>query len=285
MRQRDQTIPAGLSRRETLRLAASAMGWAAGDATAQEPGQPIFDCHFHIIDPRFSLIANEGYLPPPFTLADYLQAARPLGITSGAVVSGSFQGFDQSYLLAALAELGHGWVGVTQVPPDITDAALIDLSRAGVRALRFNMYRGRIDNVDDLVSLATRAHAVAGWHAEIYADAAALSPHVGRLTRMGVPVSIDHLGMTAAGLPVLLDLVAAGMKVKATGFGRVRMDVPSALEAIATRDPGALMLGTDLPSTRATRPFEPADVELLQRVLGKDLARRALCDNARAFYA
>ena len=102
---------------------------------------------------------------------------------------------------------------------------------------------------------------------------------------MGVPLSIDHLGMTQAGVPVLLDLVAAGVKVKATGFGRVKMDVARTLEAIAARNPSALMFGTDLPSTRAARPFEPADVDLLRRVLGHDLARHALWDNARAFYA
>ena len=270
----------GTGRRSVL-LGLPVVTLASGVSRA---GEPIFDSHFHIIDPRFPLVANEGYLPPPYPLGDYLAAARPLGVTGGAVVSGSFQGFDQTYLRAVLAELGPGWFGVTQVPRDISDESLIDLSHAGVRALRFNMYRGRIDSVDDLVALATRAHAVAGWHAEIYADAAALGPHVDRLTRMGVPLSIDHLGMTAAGLPVLLDLVSAGVKVKATGFGRVKMDVPKTLEAIAARDPAALLFGTDLPSTRAARPFEPADIALLRQVLGHDLSRRALWDNARAFY-
>ena len=278
-------MPHPLSARRSVLLGAGAMALAPSRSDAQPPADPIFDSHFHIIDPRFPLIANEGYLPPPYPLSDYLAAARSLGVTAGAVVSGSFQGFDQTYLRATLAELGPGWVGVAQVPPDISDEGLTGLSHAGVRALRFNMYRGRIDSVDDVVALASRAQAVAGWHAEIYADAAALAPHVGRLTRMGVPLSIDHLGMSQAGVPVLLDLVAAGVKVKATGFGRMKMDVPRTLEAIAARNPAALMFGTDLPSTRAARPFEPADVDLLRRVLGHDLARRALWDNARAFYA
>lgn len=270
--------PAG---RRAVLLGATVAGMGPGPSRAQ----PVFDSHFHIIDPRFPLIANEGYLPPPYLLPAYRAAAGKLGITAGAVVSGSFQGFDQGYLRAVLTELGPGWVGVAQVPPDITDAALVDLSHAGVRALRFNMYRGRIDSIDDVVVLATRAHAVAGWHAEIYADATALRPYVDRLGRMPAPLSIDHLGMTQAGLPVLLDLVSAGVKVKATGFGRVKMDVPHALEAIAARDPAALMFGTDLPSTRAARPFEPSDVDLLRQALGHDLARRALWDNARAFYS
>src|SRR5947199_7611376 len=82
------------------------------------------------------------------------------------------------------------------------------------------------------------------------------------------------LGMTEAGVPVLLDLVAAGCKVKATGFGRVTLDVPKTLEAIARKSPDALVFGTDLPSTRARRPFEPGDIDLIERVLGPELARR-----------
>lgn len=265
------------------------LGLPAASATPSDGAQaqeakPVFDSHLHIIDPRFPLVENQGYIPPPFTLADYLASARPLGIAGGAVVSGSFHGFDQSYLLAALAALGSGWVGVTQVPATIADEEIARLSQAGVRGLRFNMFRGRIDSVDELVSLATRAHAAGQWHPEIYADAAALAPHVGALQRLPIPLVIDHLGMTEAGLPVVLDLVSAGAKVKATGFGRVQMDVPRALEAIAKQDPIALVFGTDMPSTRARRPFERGDMELLRQVLGKGLADRALWDNTRLAY-
>lgn len=260
-----------------------ALASASHGALAISPPR-LFDAHFHIIDPHFPLVANEGYTPPPLALADYRAAAEPLGIAGGAVVAGSFHAFDQTWLLAALKALGPGWVGVAQVRPDIPDTEIAALAAAGVRALRFNMFRGRIDDVADLVALATRAHRVAGWHAEIYADAAALGPHVGRLTKMGVPLSIDHLGMTAAGLPVLLDLVSAEVKVKATGFGRVTMDVAAVLEAIAARDPSALMFGTDMPSTRAKRPFEVGDLALVRRVLGLELAQRVTWENARAFY-
>ena len=172
---------------------------------------------------------------------------------------------------------------MTQVPNDIADDEIARLSAIGIRALRFNMFRGRIDSVDELVSLATRAHAAGGWHAEIYADAAALGPHVARLSRLP-QIVIDHLGMTEAGLPVILDLVAAGAKVKATGFGRVKLDVPNALEKIAARNPISLVFGTDMPSTRAERPFAPADIDLVERVLGPDLAKKAFWDNATALY-
>ena len=260
--------------------AASVPGAALGRTQA---GRRLFDSHCHIIDHRFPIVVNQGYTPPNFTLDEYLAQARPLGVMAGAIVSGSFQANDQTYLMDVLPKLGAGWAGVTQIPSDYPDEGIARLDALGVRAARFNLFRGRIDNVDDIVAMANRIHSVAGWHAEMYADAAALRPHLGRLSKLP-QLCIDHLGMTEGGVPVLLDLVAAGCKVKATGFGRVKLDVPKTLEAIARQDPSALVFGTDLPSTRAERPFQPSDIDLVEHVLGPELARKAFWDNPIALY-
>ena len=259
--------------------AAVALSTTAGLAKQRR----LFDSHCHIIDHRFPIVANQGYTPPHFPLEDYLAQAKPLGVVAGAVASGSFQADDQTYLMDILPKLGPAWVGVTQIPNDYPDAEIARLGKLGVRAVRFNVFRGRIDSVDDIVALATRAHSVAGWHSEIYADAAALAPHVDKLSKLP-QISIDHLGMTEAGVPVLLDLVAAGCKVKATGFGRVKLDVPKTLEAVARKNSNALVFGTDIPSTRAARPFEAADIDLVERVLGRELAQKAFWDNPLALY-
>ncbi|MFE3701631.1 hypothetical protein ACFXO7_27605, partial [Nocardia tengchongensis] len=60
----------------------------------------MFDAHLHIFDPRFPLVENEGYLPDPYTIADYRKRMSRFDIDGGAVVSGSFQGTEQSYLQA-----------------------------------------------------------------------------------------------------------------------------------------------------------------------------------------
>lgn len=255
---------------------------AAGPAPAA-PRRPLFDSHCHIIDPHFPLVANQGYTPPPYMTADYLSQVKPLDVLRGAVVSGSFPAYDQGYLLDALGRLGGGWVGVTQIPHDTPDAEIARLAAAGVRAVRFNILRGLNEDFDRIVAVALRCHAVARWHCEFYVDAATLRPHVDRLAKLP-QFSIDHLGMTEAGLPVLLDLVGNGCKVKATGFGRVTLDVPKALEAIARKNPDALLFGTDLPSTRARRPFQPSDIDLIESTLGWPLAKRVLWDNPMAFY-
>lgn len=269
--------------RQQFGLGIAALGAMAGMRQSHAAERRIFDAHCHIIDHKFPIVPNQGYTPPHFPLEAYLAATKPLGVSAGAIVSGSFHGFDQSYLEALLPKLGKGWVGVTQVPNDIPDADIARLSGIGVRALRFNMFRGRIDSVDDLVALANRAHAIGRWHAEIYADASALKPHVERLAKLP-QIVIDHLGMTEAGLPVVLDLVAAGAKVKATGFGRVKLEVSKALARIYDKDPTSLVFGTDLPSTRAQRPFEKADIDLVVATLGEPQARQVFRDNGAALY-
>jgi hypothetical protein len=196
---------------------------AAGPVGAQ----PIFDAHLHIIDPRFPLVANQGYTPEPFDVAAYHRRTAALPVTGGAVVSGSFQDLDQSYLLDALRRLGPNFVGVTQLPPTATDDQIRSLSAAGVRGLRCNLHRGGGQDLDEFAALAARGAALAGWHVELYVDARDLHDLAGWLPRLPA-FSVDHLGLSAKGLPALLQLVERGAAVKASGFSRGDLDVPAA---------------------------------------------------------
>jgi predicted TIM-barrel fold metal-dependent hydrolase len=245
--------------------------------------QKIFDSHLHIIDPAFPLVPNKGYLPGPFTVGDYLRKAHLLGVTAGAVVSGSFQAFDQSYLTSALEQLGRTFVGVTQLPASVSDAEIHRLDAKGVKAARFNMERGGSESVEHLESFALRVHDLVGWHVELYVDSCELRGLQKVLLRLP-GVSIDHLGLSKEGFPTLLRLAEKGVRVKATGFGRVDFPVADALRAIHSANPHALMFGTDLPSTRAPRPFETSDIELLVETLGDNAAEMVLWQNAVTFY-
>lgn len=244
---------------------------------------PLFDAHLHIIDPRFALVANHGYVPPAFTVNDYLVRTAHLGVVGGAVVSGSFQAFDQDYLLDALVRLGAGFVGVTQLPFTAPDEQILSLAAAGVRAVRFNVRRGGSKAIEHLDSLARRVHELAGWHSEVYIDARDLP---GLMAVLGAlpKVSIDHLGLSRDGLPHLLRLVERGAYVKASGFSRGDLDVPAALRALAGANPAGIIVGTDLPCTRAPRPFADDDLDLVVETLGEDLAAAVFHTNARALY-
>ncbi len=118
---------------------------------------PFFDAHFHVIDPRFPLVPNRGYLPERYTVRDYLERLQEYDLRGGAVVSGSFQAFDQDYLVDALARLGPSYVGVSQLPATVSDDEILELHQAGVRAVRFNLKRGGSEGVGQLERLARRS--------------------------------------------------------------------------------------------------------------------------------
>lgn len=243
----------------------------------------VFDAHFHIIDPRFPLVPNHGYLPERYISRDYLERLEEYNLQGGAVVSGSFQAFDQDYLVNALGRLGAGFVGVTQLPATVSDDEILELDLMGVRGIRFNLIRGGSESVRHLDTMARRVHEVAGWHTELYVDSselAGLEPVLHSLPA----ISIDHLGVSCAGFPDLLRLAETGAKVKASGFGRVDFDVATALRDLYSANPASLMFGTDLPSTRAARPYSESDLQLVINTLGDIGAKRVLYQNAAEFY-
>jgi hypothetical protein len=49
-------------------------------------------------------------------------------------------------------------------------------------------------------------------------------------------------------------------------------------------NPRSLIFGTDLPSTRAPRPFQNSDLTLIAETLGPKNAQAVLFDNAEEFY-
>jgi predicted TIM-barrel fold metal-dependent hydrolase len=245
--------------------------------------QKYFDCHFHIIDKNFPVVPNQGFMPDAFTSEDYLSRVKDIDLCGGAVVSGSFQELDQTYLFHALKVLGPTFVGVTQVPQTISDRELQELNDAGVRAVRFNVKRGGSEDIRHLENFARRVHQLVGWHTELYIDATDAAGLFDTLVSLP-SVSIDHIGLSKAGFPTLLKLAEKGVRVKATGFGRVDFDVGPALKELYAANPKALMFGTDLPSTRAPRPYLDSDYALVLETLGEEKAANVFYKNAIAFY-
>ena len=244
---------------------------------------PVFDCHLHIIERGYPLFENNGYIPDEYTVDNYLSRVSDYDIKGGVVVSGSFQGFDQTYLVNALRKLGSKFVGVTQLPVTSTDDEILKLSEIGVRAVRFNLNRGGSAGVNDLVTMATRIYDLAGWHVELY-----LGPKSLNVIKEKIPllpkVCIDHLAISNSNLEILLPLIREGLTIKATGFGRLDMDIPETLKRIHEISPDALMFGTDLPSTRAPRIYSDQDLLTIVEALGEIESKKVMSQNALKFY-
>ena len=244
---------------------------------------PLFDSHMHIIDKRFPLVPNNGYLPPEFDYNEYLKQMSSYQLCGGVIVSGSFQAFDQSYLIEALKNLGDSFVGVTQLPSSVLDDEILSLNKLGVRGIRFNLKRGGSEEVKHLSSMASRVYEIANWHVELYVDSKEIKDLY--TTLIGLPsVSIDHLGLSRSGFKNLTQLVEKGIRVKATGFSRVDFNIAAALKSLYSANPEALMFGSDLPSTRAPHPYSHDDFKLVAKTLGKCAAIKVFSQNAVDFY-
>lgn len=244
----------------------------------------IFDSHFHIINPEFPLVENNGYLPPIFNVEDYREVTRENNIIGGAVVSGSFQAFDQRYLIDALHQLGDNFFGVANIPINISDNELEQLNNVNVVAVRFNIKRGGSEKLEHIEKLSNYLFEKFNWHTELYIDSKDLKDLKSVLTN--IPrFSIDHLGLSKEGLDELYYWISKGVKVKATGFGRLDFEPLSIIKQIYSINPNALMFGTDLPSTRAKIPFTEKDIQLIQENFSKEEQEKIFFENAMDWYA
>ncbi len=243
----------------------------------------IFDSHFHIINPDYPLIENNGFLPHKFTIEDYREKTKKINIVGGAIVSGSFQAFDQNYLIDSLNILGKNYFGVVNIPYNIQNIQLQKLKEANIVAVRFNLKRGGSETADNLEKLSKRVYNRFNWHTEIYVDCKNLKEL--DLKLKNIPkFSIDHLGLSKEGLIDLYRWVEKGVKVKATGFGRINFDPIPVMRKIYEINPDALMFGTDLPSTRAKTPFTVRDINLIKENFTKFEQNKIFYENAYQWY-
>ncbi len=72
--------------------------------------------------------------------------------------------------------------------------------------------------------------------------------------------------------------------MKATGFGRIDFDPKQAIQELFQANPNALMFGTDLPSTRALKPFTNNDIQIIPEALDESAVDKVLFENALNFY-
>ncbi len=233
----------------------------------------VFDAHFHIIDPKHPAPGDRGYVPEPFTVEDYLGWFKNVELVGGLVVAGSFQGYDWRPVVDAVSQLGEGFYGVINPPEELSRTLVEELHGLGVRGVRFNLRRMGMELVNLLEEVALKVWDWCRWHVDVYVENRHL-PRIRSLLRSLPAVVIDHLGLTLEGFDALLELVEAGVRVKVSGFGRLDFDPVWAVRRIREVSSKALLFATDLPSTRAPRPFSWDDVEMLGELADEALLFR-----------
>ncbi len=161
------------------------------------------DCHIHAYDKVYPTAATAVVRTPEWATADAYRGVRSrLGTSRAVVVQPTAYGTDNRCTLAAIEYLGSANTrGVAVIPPEITEAEIEALTKAGIRGARFQMLPGGVLPWEALEPIAARI-APFGWHAQIQLDGRLMPEREAQIARLPCPVVIDHVGKFLKPVPV-----------------------------------------------------------------------------------
>jgi predicted TIM-barrel fold metal-dependent hydrolase/predicted NBD/HSP70 family sugar kinase len=231
------------------------------------------DCHVHVFGKaaEFPFAARRGYTPPPASTEELLALQRGLSLSRVVIVQPSIYGSDNSCTLDGMRRLGERVRGVAVIDDTTSNAALDEMHQAGVRGIRVNLETAGETDPDaarrNLLAAVERV-APRGWHVQVYTRLSVVSALADEITRLSVPIVIDHFGGAQAsagirqpGFSDLLALVKAGyayVKVSAAYRSSDRppaySDVAPLARALIDANPDRIVWGTDWPHPHAAPP-------------------------------
>jgi len=267
--------------------------------------QGACDCHCHVFGPaaRFPYAEPRSYTPDDAPLSSYLALLDRLGFERGVLVQPSAYGRDNAAMLDALMREPKRLRGVAVGGAELTPAILKQWHAAGVRGLRANEFRrdGKpyYQNGVGLKEIEPQL-AELGWHLQLWVDARDLPDMSAALSRVPVPVVVDHMGRLEhhhgignPGFQALLRSVGSDkLWAKLSGTYRLGATPPDYAQAkpfhdaLVAANPENLVWGTDWPHPRPEGPV-PDAAKLLAVFLDwtKGAARQAiLTDNPARLY-
>ena len=160
------------------------------------------NAHCHVFGPRdrFPYPAGQKFSPAPDAPKEELYALNDsLGLEHCVVVQSARHGRDNRATEDAVVHRPATYRGVALLAPDVPDAELQRLDRAGFRGVRFNFihHLGPATPIADVMALAQRL-ADLDWHLQVHGDPSMLTELGPQLRRSPVPVVIDHIGRVDA---------------------------------------------------------------------------------------
>jgi len=277
------------------------------------------DCHVHVFpdSARYPFVRKRVYTPPPAPVADLDAYLSSLGLGRVIVIQPSIYGTDNTALLDSIDGLGLNRArGVAVIDDGISDAALDDMHRRGVRGVRVNLEMdGERDPGRSARRLRESAARVArlGWHLQLFCLADMAGALTDVLADLPVPVVLDHLGGVTAGrgldqpgFGAVLELLKAGNTyVKASGAYLCSdrapdfPDVAPFAQAAIAANPDRIVWGSNWPHPDGARvpgrdpfavlPFLPVGDADTLNLLGAwvpdaETRRKILVDNPARLY-
>jgi D-galactarolactone isomerase len=253
----------------------------------------------HIYEPRYKA-RPEVAKPPIAPLSGYRAVRERLGIARSVVVQPNAYGADNSCTLAAIKALGGDARGVAVVNPDVGDAELDRLTRAGIRAIRFMLLPGGPLTWEVFDRLVARVHEF-GWHVNLQIDGRTFADREAQLKRVPGDLVIDHVGKFLEpvttdhpGFRTILRLLENGRswvklsapyEVSKTG-APAYTDVGVLAKALVRAAPDRMLWASNWPHPGAAPP--PDDANLLDLLLDwapdEKTRHRILVDNPARLY-
>ena len=269
------------------------------------PPPGAVDAHCHVFGPGdvFPYAPERKYTPCDAPKARLFELRDYLGFERNVIVQATCHGADNRALIDALQTAGVRARGVATVGPDISEAELEAMDKAGIRGVRFNFLRRLVDFTprEVLARVADKVKAF-GWHVVIYFEAPDLEQLEPFFTSLPTDVVVDHMGRPDVKLGVdhpqfqrFLNFMAGNPNVwskvscpeRLSVQGPPYDDVVPYARTIVERFPDRVLWGTDWPHPNV-KPLMPDDgvlVDVIPRIaVTAELQRKLLVDNPMRLY-
>jgi D-galactarolactone isomerase len=259
------------------------------------------DTHMHFYDQAVPG-APGTFLPGHFPVEDYRAMQKRLGLERVIVVQPNAYRDDNRVTLNSIKTIGKNAKGVAVVMPDVQDAELDRLTKAGICAVRIMTLHGGTLGFDVMDQVMARVHPF-GWHANIQLDGRELPKVEAQIKRLPGKFVIDHTGkflepvsVDSAPFRSLLNLVETGrcwVKLSApyetskTGAPKYE-DVGRLAKALVKKAPERMLWASNWPHPSARKPAPPDDAALLELLADwapdEKTQKKILADNPAELY-
>ena len=259
------------------------------------------DTHMHFYDKNVPG-APGTFLPGHFPVEDYGALQKKLGLERVVVVQPNAYRDDNRVTLDSMKALGKNAKGVAVVMPNVADAELERLTKAGICAVRIMTLHGGTLGFDLMDQVVARVHPF-GWHANIQLDGRELPKYEAQIKRLPGKFVIDHTGKFLEpvspeheAFKCLLRLVDTGrcwVKLSApyetskTGAPKYE-DVSKLAKALVKQAPERMLWASNWPHPSARKPAPPNDEDLLDLLLSwapvENDRKKILVDNPAELY-
>ena len=262
------------------------------------------DTHLHIYDPRFPMAFPHSRATADAAVDDYRRLQARLGTRRAIVVQPAAYGTDNRVTVAAIEALGEANArGIAVLHPEVTDAELGGLAKAGIRGLRFTQHdpRTAVTTPEMIEPLAHRIHEF-GWHTQLHMRGEQLLEIAAIVERLPGTLVIDHMGRVPqpagvdhAAFKLVRRLLEGGRTwVKLSGAyldtktgAPAYEDVSRVARELVRLAPHRMVWGSDWPhpTERVAKPDDAGLFDLLHAWCGDEqTCRRILVDNPGVLY-